>query len=293
MILIDGKKVAAAKKEEIRKRVQKITSLTSFTPCLATILVGDDPSSKVYIASKIKACQEVGIKSLHFNLPQSSTKDEIIAQIETLNRDRSVSAVLLQLPLPQDEMSNDCIRAIKPSKDVDGLHPYNAGRLMLAKNPQEAIFQSLLIPCTPVGIMGLIENQNIQMQGKNAVVIGRSNLVGKPIAVLLLLQGATVTIAHSKTQNLKEICKKADIIVSAVGKAGLINRDFVKEGAVVIDVGISKNAEGKIKGDVDFESVKDMDIYLTPVPGGVGPMTIASLLENTLKTFEKIVIEEN
>jgi methylenetetrahydrofolate dehydrogenase (NADP+)/methenyltetrahydrofolate cyclohydrolase len=285
VILINGKEVAEKKINEIKERIENFKQKSNLTPCLATILVGENPSSKVYISSKIKACQNVGIKSVHFNLSQNSSKKEIISKIQSLNADHNIHGILLQLPLPDNDFAADCINAMVPSKDVDGLHPYNAGLLTLSKNYQDAVKKNFLISCTPLGIIYLLESAGIQISKKTAVVIGRSNLVGKPISMLLLLNDATVIMTHSKTENLKEICKNADIIVSAIGKPNFINRDFIKEGAAVIDVGINRT-DKKIVGDVDFNNVKDMDIYLTPVPGGVGPMTVACLLENTFKAFE-------
>ncbi|MDR1695752.1 MAG: bifunctional methylenetetrahydrofolate dehydrogenase/methenyltetrahydrofolate cyclohydrolase FolD [Endomicrobium sp.] len=285
MILIDGKKISDAARAEIKERTEKLKKETGKTPGLATILVGDDPASQTYIKSKIKACEDAGIRSMHYSLPASSSQEEIIALIKKLNDTPDADGILLQLPLPGNQDAQDCINAISPLKDVDGLHPFNAGMLNLSKSWNEIIKKNLLVSCTPLGVIYLLQKSQIPMEGKTAVVIGRSNLVGKPLSMLLLANNATVIMAHSKTKNLKEICKTADIAVAAIGKPGFITKDYVKDGATVIDVGINR-ADGKLCGDADFESFKDTDVAITPVPGGVGPMTITMLLENTLKAFE-------
>jgi len=284
MILIDGKKISADKRAEIKQRVEEIKKRTGAVPGLATILVGDDPASRVYINSKIKACEAAGIKSFHIGMPADSSKETIISRIKELNDNPETDGILLQLPLPDNSRAQDCINAISPLKDVDGLHPYNAGLLNLSKNWNEIIEKNILVSCTPLGVIHMLQKSGIEMSGKTAVVIGRSNLVGKPLSMLLLANDATVIMAHSKTKNLKDICKTADIVVAAIGRPKFINRDFIKDGATVIDVGINRTSEG-LCGDADFESMKDMNIKITPVPGGVGPMTITMLLENTLKAF--------
>ena len=284
MKLIDGKRISNYKRAEIKEKVGKIKQQTGEIPGLATILVGKDPASQVYIKSKIKACEDVGIKSFHHNLDENSPREEIIALIKKLNGNPEVNGILLQLPLPQNRGAEECINAISPLKDIDGLHPFNAGLLNLSKNWNEIIEKNILVSCTPLGVIHLLHKSNIAIEGKTAVVIGRSNLVGKPLSMLLLANNATVIMAHSRTRNLKEICKSADIIVAAIGKPKFVNKDFIKTGAAVIDVGISRTAEG-LCGDIDFNAVKNMDIEITPVPGGVGPMTITMLLENTLKAF--------
>ncbi|MCA6080429.1 bifunctional methylenetetrahydrofolate dehydrogenase/methenyltetrahydrofolate cyclohydrolase FolD [Candidatus Endomicrobiellum agilis] len=284
MKLIDGKRISNDKRAEIKEKVGKIKQQTGEIPGLATILVGKDPASQVYIKSKIKACEDVGIKSFHHNLDENSPREEIIALIKKLNGNPEVNGILLQLPLPQNRDAEECINAISPLKDIDGLHPFNAGLLNLSKNWNEIIEKNILVSCTPLGVIHLLHKSNIAIEGKTAVVIGRSNLVGKPLSMLLLANNATVIMAHSRTRNLKEICKSADIIVAAIGKPKFVNKDFIKTGAAVIDVGISRTAEG-LCGDIDFNAVKNMDIEITPVPGGVGPMTITMLLENTLKAF--------
>ncbi|MDR3113077.1 MAG: bifunctional methylenetetrahydrofolate dehydrogenase/methenyltetrahydrofolate cyclohydrolase FolD [Endomicrobium sp.] len=284
MILIDGKKISGEKREQIKETVEKLAAKKGRCPGLATILVGDDPASQVYVGSKIKACRQAGIQSFHSQLPQNASQKEIIYLIEKLNADEKVDGILLQLPLPNNQDAQNCINAISPLKDVDGLHPFNAGLLNLSKSWNEIAEKNILVSCTPMGVIHLLHKSNIEIEGKTAVVIGRSNLVGKPLSMLLLANNATVIMAHSKTKNLKEITKSADIVVAALGKAKFLNRGYIKDTAAVIDVGINR-IDGKLYGDVDFEDVKDMSISITPVPGGVGPMTITMLLENTLKAF--------
>lgn len=286
MKIINGKEISERIRQELKLQVEELTKQKGKVPGLATILVGEDPASQVYIGSKIKACSQIGVKSFHNNLPADSTQEEIINLIHKLNNDENVNGILLQLPLPKGLNPDKCIEAILPSKDVDGLHPYNAGMLTLVKSWQEIIDQKLLVSCTPMGVIYLLKYSNIDIKGKNVVVIGRSNLVGKPVSMLMLANNATVTMAHSATKNLQDITKKADIVICAIGKANMVNKDFIKEGATVIDVGINR-VDGKLCGDVDFESVKDMNIDITPVPGGVGPMTITMLLHNTVLAFQR------
>lgn len=286
MQIINGREISKKIRIELKERTKKISGEKLRIPSLATILVGENPASKVYIASKIKACEEIGIKSFHHNLPATATQEEIISLIKKLNNDKDVSGILLQLPLPNGQNAEKCIDAISPDKDVDGLHPYNAGMLTLVKSWQEILNQKLLVSCTPMGVVYLLKYSNIDIKGKNVVVIGRSNLVGKPVSMLMLANDATVTMAHSATKNLKDITKNADIVIAAIGRTKFINKEFIKEGATIIDVGINR-CEDKLCGDVDFESVKDMDINITPVPGGVGPMTITMLLHNTILAFER------
>lgn len=286
MQIINGREISKKIRIELKERTKKIIGEKLRIPSLATILVGENPASKVYIASKIKACEEIGIKSFHHNLPSTATQEEIISLIKKLNNDKDVSGILLQLPLPNGQNADKCIDAISPDKDVDGLHPYNAGMLTLVKSWQEILNQKLLVSCTPMGVVYLLKYSNIDIKGKNVVVIGRSNLVGKPVSMLMLANDATVTMAHSATKNLKDITKNADIVIAAIGRTKFINKEFIKEGATIIDVGINR-CEDKLCGDVDFESVKDMDINITPVPGGVGPMTITMLLHNTILAFER------
>jgi methylenetetrahydrofolate dehydrogenase (NADP+)/methenyltetrahydrofolate cyclohydrolase len=285
MKLLDGQKISNDLRLEIKELVKKIKQEVGKFPCLATILVGQNPASQVYIKSKIKACQEVGIQSLHYNLDENSSKESIISLINELNKSSEVDGILLQLPLPNNEYAQDCINTISPLKDVDGLHPFNAGLLNLSKSWDEIIKKNILVSCTPLGVIYLLHKSSISIEGKTAIVIGRSNLVGKPLSMLLLANNTTVIMAHSKTKNLKEICKNADIVVAATGNPKFLNKNFIKDGATVIDVGINKTPYG-LCGDVDFNSVKNMNINITPVPGGVGPMTITMLLENTLKAFK-------
>ena len=284
MKLIDGKKISNDLRLGIKDQVKKIKQETGNLPGLATILVGQNPASQVYIKSKIKACQEAGIQSFHHNFNENSSKEDIISLINELNKSSKVDGILLQLPLPNNEYTRDCINAISPLKDVYGLHPFNAGLLNLSKSWDEIIKKNILVSCTPLGVIYLLHKSNISIEGKTAIVIGRSNLVGKPLSMLLLVNNATVII-HSKTKNLKEMCKNADIVIAAIGKSKFLNKNFIKDGGIVIDVGINKTPDG-LCGDVDFNSVKDMNVTITPVPGGVGPMTITMLLENTLKAFK-------
>jgi methylenetetrahydrofolate dehydrogenase (NADP+)/methenyltetrahydrofolate cyclohydrolase len=285
MELISGKIISEIKRAEIKEKIFKIKQMTGKIPGLATILVGRNVASQVYIKSKIRACETAGIESFHYNLDEDSSEKEVINLIKNLNNDAKIDGILLQLPLPENKNVRECIGAISPLKDVDGLHPFNVGSLSLSKNWSEIIEKNILVSCTPLGIIHLLHRSNIKIEGKTVVVIGRSNLVGKPLSMLLLASDATVVVAHSRTENLREICKRADILVVAVGKPNFINKDFIKNGATVIDVGINRTIEG-LCGDVDFDSVKNMDIKVTPVPGGVGPMTISMLLENSLKAFK-------
>ncbi|MCL2484664.1 MAG: bifunctional methylenetetrahydrofolate dehydrogenase/methenyltetrahydrofolate cyclohydrolase FolD [Endomicrobia bacterium] len=284
MIIIDGKKISDLKRTEIKEKVEKIKKETGKIPGLATILVGEDPASQVYINSKIKACRDAGIKSMHNSMPATATQKEIILLIKQLNENPEVDGILLQLPLPNNQDAQECINAISPLKDVDGLHPFNAGMLNLAKSWNDIIEKNILVSCTPLGVIHLLQKSNISIEGKTAIVIGRSNLVGKPLSMLLLANNATVIMAHSKTKNLKDLCKTADIVVPAIGKPKFVTKEFVKDGATVIDVGINR-VDGKLYGDADFDSFRDSNVAITPVPGGVGPMTITMLLENTLKAF--------
>ena len=285
MNLIDGKKIAQDIKNELPARVQALKA-QGVVPGLATILVGDDPASHVYVASKIKACAELGLKSFNYNLKNTSKENDIIKLIEELNNNKEVHGILLQIPLPKGLSSDVCIASISPRKDIDGLHPESIGQFVGAKSWEEIEKKKLFIPCTPLGIVSLLLKYNIEVSGKNAIVIGRSNLVGKPIAMLLLSLNATVTIAHSKTKDIEGLCKQADIIVAAIGRQRYVNEKFVKPGAVIIDVGINRTDNG-ICGDVDFDKVKDIASYITPVPGGVGRMTIAMLMNNTILAAEK------
>ena len=271
--IIDGKAVAERIKCEIAEEIVKLRS-EGIEPCLAVVIVGDNQASRVYVNNKKKACDRVGIKSLEFALPEETSQAELLKLIDKLNSDKSVNGILVQLPLPGHIDEKAVIDRIDPSKDVDCFHPYSVGKLFTGS----PVFQ----PCTPSGIMELIKESGTDVRGKDCVVIGRSNIVGKPMAMLLLAANGTVTIAHSKTKNLKRVCKRADILVVAIGKAKFIDDSYVKKGAVVIDVGMDRDEDGKLCGDVDFEKVLPVCGAITPVPGGVGPMTVTMLLKNTL-----------
>lgn len=275
--LIDGKVISAAVKERVKNEVSQLNE-KGITVGLAVIIVGEDPASKIYVANKKKACEALGIISEEYALPESTTEKELLGLIDTLNAKKSINGILCQLPLPRHLDEKRIINAISPEKDVDAFHPVNVGRIMIGDYD--------FVPCTLAGIMEMLAYENIETEGKRCVVIGRSNIVGKPMAMLLLHKNGTVTICHSKTRNLKEICLGADILVAAVGKAKFVTADMVKEGAVVIDVGMNRE-NGRLCGDVDFEAVKDKASAITPVPGGVGPMTIAMLMQNTLTAAKR------
>lgn len=279
MQIIDGKLVAKVTREQIKQEVERLKALNYPNAIgLAVILVGDDPASQVYVRNKIKACDEVGIKSFLCKLPAESTFDEVAGTIRYLNENPDVSGMILQLPLPKHLDENSLLDLIDPEKDVDGCHYVQKGRLWTGRDS--------LVACTPYGVMKLLEYYDISLQGKNAVVIGRSNLVGKPLAQLLLDANCTVTICHSKTQNLAEITSRADIVCVAIGKAKFLTADMVKESAVVVDVGMDRDENGKLCGDVDFDAVAPKCSFITPVPGGVGPMTVTMLLANTVKAYK-------
>jgi methylenetetrahydrofolate dehydrogenase (NADP+)/methenyltetrahydrofolate cyclohydrolase len=279
-LIIDGKALAKEKRAEIAKQVEALKK-KGVTPGLAVVLVGEDPASQIYVRNKHKACEEVGIYSRKITLPEETTEEEILKIIDELNNDPEIDGILVQLPLPKHIDPDKVILSISPDKDVDGFHPVNAGRLLTG---QDGFF-----PCTPLAVMELIKSAGVDVSGKEAVVVGRSNIVGKPVSMLLLRENATVTICHSKTKDLADVCRRADILVAAVGRPEMITSDYVKEGAVVIDVGINRVGEKKVVGDVAFDEVKDKAAYITPVPGGVGPMTITMLLYNTLLSAQKRV----
>ena len=275
--IIDGKVISASVKERIKAEVSALKE-KGITVGLAVIIVGEDPASKVYVSNKKKACENLGIISEEYALPESTTNEELLALIEELNNKPSINGILCQLPLPRHLDEKLIINSIDPEKDVDAFHPFNVGKIMIG--------DLYFLPCTPAGVMEMLKYENIEVEGKNCVVIGRSNIVGKPMNMLLLHQNGTVTVCHSKTKNLKSICKNADILVAAVGRPKFVTEDMVKEDAVVIDVGINR-VDGKLCGDVDFENVKNKASAITPVPGGVGPMTIAMLMQNTLTAAKK------
>lgn len=276
--LIDGKKISAEIKDELKEKVRKLKE-DGVSVCLAVIQVGNDPASSIYVNNKKKACAYVGIESLAYELPEETTQEELVALIEKLNADDKVNGILVQLPLPGHINADAVIRTISPDKDVDGFHPESVGRLCIGEEG--------FVSCTPAGVIQLLKRSGIEIEGKECVVVGRSNIVGKPMSILLLRENGTVTVTHSRTRNLQEIAKRADILVAALGKPKFITRDYVKDGAVVIDVGMHRNAENKLCGDVDFEDVKDKVSAITPVPGGVGPMTIAMLMYNCVRAATK------
>ena len=275
--IIDGKAVSAAVKQRVADEVKTLNS-KGVSVCLAVILVGQDPASQIYVANKKKACEQLGIISKEYLLPDTATQDELLALINELNCDKSVNGILCQLPLPRGLDEKAVIAAIDNAKDVDAFHPVNVGKIMIGDYD--------FVPCTPAGIMEMLAYYNIDVCGKECVVIGRSNIVGKPMGMLLLHKNGTVTICHSRTKNLAEVTSRADILVAAVGKANFVTADMVKQGAVVIDVGMNRE-NGKLCGDVDFDAVSQKASYITPVPGGVGPMTIAMLMQNTLTAAKR------
>ncbi len=274
--IIDGKKVSEHIRAQIAEGVEKLKADRGITPGLAAVLVGEDPASEIYVRNKRKACATAGMYSEEHKLPETTTEQELLNLVDRLNNDPNIHGILVQLPLPDHINETKVLRAVSPLKDVDGFHPYNVG-LLVEGNPR-------FISCTPHGIIKMLEFYDIDITGKEAVVVGRSNIVGKPVSMLLLHRHATVTICHSRTKPLDEVTRRADILVAAIGRANFITGDMVKEGAVVIDVGINRNDEGKLIGDVDFDAVSQKVSYITPVPGGVGPMTISMLLWNTLES---------
>lgn len=273
MALIDGKAVSLQVKQQVKQECDKLKT-KGVTPGLAVIIVGDDPASQVYVRNKEKACEECGFYSVKYALDADTTQSELNALIDKLNKDEKINGILCQLPLPKHLDDKEVINRIDPIKDVDAFHPVNVGAIMIGDYN--------FLPCTPAGVMELIHSTGVDVTGKKAVVIGRSNIVGKPMAMLLLHENATVEITHSKTFDLKSITKEADILVAAIGRAKFVTADMVKNGAIVIDVGMNRDENGKLCGDVDFENVKDKCSFITPVPGGVGPMTISMLMRNTL-----------
>jgi len=271
--IIDGKAISAAIREDLKKQVAEMKS-QGLVPGLAVILVGDDPASAVYVRNKALACEELGMYSVVHKLPAGTSKEDLIALVRQCNADRALHGILIQLPLPPHLNALEILREVDPNKDVDGLHVVTAGRLLVGEKG--------FIPCTPKGIIRLIKSTGTEIAGKRAVVVGRSNMVGKPVSLLLLNENATVTMCHSRTRDLDKVCAEADILVAAVGRPGLVTGDFIKPGAVVIDVGTTK-VDGKLKGDVVFEEAEKKAAFITPVPGGVGPMTITMLMENTIE----------
>ena len=283
MKILDGKAVSLKVKESVKVRADELKKF-GVEPTLAVVLVGKDKASQTYVRAKEKACNEYGIKSVAHRLSENTTQNELLALINVLNLDDSIHGILVQLPLPKHIDTNVVLAAIDPQKDVDGFHAVNVGKLVSGLDG--------FVPCTPLGVMEILKEYGIDVAGLNAVVIGRSNIVGKPMANLLLNASATVTVTHSKTKNLKEICKNADLIVAAIGKPFFLKADMVKDGAVVVDVGINRLDDGRLVGDVDFDEVAPKCSYITPVPGGVGPMTIAMLLNNTILAAQAKKIKE-
>lgn len=276
--LIDGKKISQEIKDELKEKVAGLKAAGK-TGALAVIQVGEDPASSVYVRNKKNACAYIGIESLAYELPESTTEEELLKLIEELNQKDEVKGILVQLPLPSHICEDKVIQAISPKKDVDGFHPQSVGAMTIGEKG--------FLSCTPAGIIQLLKRSGVEIEGKHCVVIGRSNIVGKPMALLMLRENATVTIAHSRTKNLPELCKQADILIVAIGKPKFIGAEYVKEGAVVIDVGIHRNEENKLCGDVKFEEVEPIASAITPVPGGVGPMTIAMLMSNCVQSIEE------
>ncbi len=278
--IIDGKAIALKIREELKEEVEELEK-QGVTPGLAVVLVGEDPASKIYVRNKKKAAEKAGIQSFEHHLPEDTPEAQLLELIERLNRDDSVHGILVQLPLPEHIDTTGVIEAISPDKDVDGFHPYNVGRL--------ATGSPLFEPCTPKGIMELLKRSNIEVAGRDAVVVGRSNIVGKPVALMLLSQNATVTVCHSKTRDIEQKIGGADIVVCAVGRAEFVKGEWIKEGSVVIDVGINRLEDGRLVGDVEFEEAAKRASHITPVPGGVGPMTIAMLLANTVLSAKRTI----
>ncbi|HJP19901.1 MAG TPA: bifunctional methylenetetrahydrofolate dehydrogenase/methenyltetrahydrofolate cyclohydrolase FolD [Nitrospinota bacterium] len=275
--ILDGKAISTVIKKEIAAEIKSLNTKSVIQPGLAVIQVGDNPASSIYVRNKKKSCDEAGIKSFEHRLSDKTSEEELLTLIKQLNDNEGIHGILVQLPLPSHIREHVVLEAISPDKDVDGFHPYNVGKLMVGKGS--------LLPCTPAGIIELLERSEVKIEGKKAVILGRSNIVGKPLAIMLLQKNATVTICHSKTKNLPDITKRADILVAAIGSPEFVKEDMVKEGAVVIDVGINR-VEKKLVGDVDFEKVSQKASQITPVPGGIGPMTIALLMKNGLSAFK-------
>lgn len=275
---IDGKAISTQIKDELKEEVAALKE-QGICPCLAVIQVGNDPASSVYVNNKKKACAYIGIESLSYEVDETISQEELLGLIDRLNKDEKVNGILVQLPLPKHIDEEKVIQSITPEKDVDGFHPETVGRMCIGTKG--------FLPCTPAGIIQLLKRSGIEIEGKECVVIGRSNIVGKPMAMLLLRENGTVTITHSRTKDLKEVTRRADILIAAIGKPHFVTADYVKEGAVVIDVGIHRNEDNKLCGDVDFEAVEPIASAITPVPGGVGPMTIAMLMNNCVETVRK------
>ncbi|MBE6633221.1 MAG: bifunctional methylenetetrahydrofolate dehydrogenase/methenyltetrahydrofolate cyclohydrolase FolD [Ruminococcaceae bacterium] len=276
---IDGKLISAQIREELKEECKAFVAANGYAPGLAVVIVGEDPASQVYVRNKKKGCEEIGYYSEVHELPASTTQEELNALVDRLNADERIHGILVQLPLPKHLDETEVLLRIRPEKDVDAFHPYNVGKIMIGDYD--------FLPCTPAGVMALLERSGVEISGKRCVVIGRSNIVGKPMAMLLLHANGTVTVCHSRTKELASVCREADILVVAIGRADFVGADMVKPGAVVIDVGMNRRADGKLTGDVDYNAVEPIASAITPVPGGVGPMTITMLLKNTLTAARK------
>ena len=276
-MIIDGKKISTEIKDELKEQVAQLKA-EGVEVTLAVVKVGEDPASAVYVRNKEKACEYIGINSKKIEMPEETTEEELLKLVDDLNTDPAINGILVQLPLPKHIDENKILLAIDPMKDVDGFHPVKVGKMVIGEES--------FLPCTPAGIIEMIKRSGLDIEGKECVIIGRSNIVGKPMAILMLRENATVTVTHSRTKDLPEVCKRADIIVAALGKAKFVTKDFVKEGAIIIDVGMDRDEDGKLCGDVDFDEVKDIASAITPVPGGVGPMTVTMLLVNCLRSVE-------
>lgn len=276
-MIIDGKKISTEIKDELKEQVAQLKA-EGVEVTLAVVKVGEDPASAVYVRNKEKACEYIGINSKKIEMPEETTEEELLKLVDDLNTDPAINGILVQLPLPKHIDENKILLAIDPMKDVDGFHPVNVGKMVIGEES--------FLPCTPAGIIEMIKRSGLDIEGKECVIIGRSNIVGKPMAILMLRENATVTVTHSRTKNLPEVCKRADIIVAALGKAKFVTKDFVKEGAIIIDVGMDRDEDGKLCGDVDFDEVESIASAITPVPGGVGPMTVTMLLVNCLRSVE-------
>lgn len=276
-MIIDGKKISTEIKDELKEQVAQLKA-EGVEVTLAVVKVGEDPASAVYVRNKEKACEYIGINSKKIEMPEETTEEELLKLVDDLNTDPAINGILVQLPLPKHIDENKILLAIDPMKDVDGFHPVNVGKMVIGEES--------FLPCTPAGIIEMIKRSGLDIEGKECVIIGRSNIVGKPMAILMLRENATVTVTHSRTKDLPEVCKRADIIVAALGKAKFVTKDFVKEGAIIIDVGMDRDEDGKLCGDVDFDEVESIASAITPVPGGVGPMTVTMLLVNCLRSVE-------
>ena len=276
-MIIDGKKISTEIKDELKEQVAQLKA-EGVEVTLAVVKVGEDPASAVYVRNKEKACEYIGINSKKIEMPEETTEQELLKLVDDLNTDPAINGILVQLPLPKHIDENKILLAIDPMKDVDGFHPVNVGKMVIGEES--------FLPCTPAGIIEMIKRSGLDIEGKECVIIGRSNIVGKPMAILMLRENATVTVTHSRTKDLPEVCKRADIIVAALGKAKFVTKDFVKEGAIIIDVGMDRDEDGKLCGDVDFDEVEPIASAITPVPGGVGPMTVTMLLVNCLRSVE-------